>query len=142
MSHTEQLVKLSRRQLWFAFAFIVLLGLMAIVPLAWPEAQTPARQLWGGLPIVIIIAAGSLHRSMKKAGSTSGKMQAVLDDELRHASMHRAYRNGFFAMLVLQPVLSFAITGSGIANPLALMAAVSAVAGAAVALASLLYYDR
>jgi hypothetical protein len=112
------------------------------VPLAWPEAQTPARQLWGGLPIVIIIAAGSLHRSMKEAGSTSGKMQAVLDDELRHASMHRAYRNGFFAMLVLQPVLSFAITGSGTANPLALMAAVSAVAGAAVALASLLYYDR
>jgi hypothetical protein len=69
-------------------------------------------------------------------------MLAVLDDELRQASLHRAYRNAFMLMLVLQPVLAIAVTTVAVASPAAIMACATAVAGAVTMLGSLLYYDR
>ncbi|CAH0245969.1 hypothetical protein SRABI118_02845 [Massilia sp. Bi118] len=67
-------------------------------------------------------------------------LDAVRKDELRQAGQSRAWRNGFFAVLGLQPVLALALDGS--ANAAALMAAGSVTIGATAMLASLLWYDR
>jgi hypothetical protein len=47
-------------------------------------------------------------------------MKAMRKDELRQASLSRAWRNGFFAMLGAQPVLALGLTWSGAAPVLKL----------------------
>jgi hypothetical protein len=92
----------------------------------------------------VIAAALAAMRPPKRQGAdfSSAQMHAVLDDELRRHSLNLSYRNAFFAMLIMQPVLAIAVTTLGMSNPVGVMAGLSALAGAVVALASLLYYDR
>jgi hypothetical protein len=61
---------------------------------------------------------------------------------LRQASLHRAYRNGFIAMLILQPLLVLLLPWTSVVYQTAAMACASVTAGAAIVLGSLLYYDR
>jgi hypothetical protein len=143
---TELLVRLSRRSLWIALGFIVLLGAGAIAMLAFPAspASATAGKLWTLLPVFIIIAVAALRSSSKGArlGASNPAMKAILNDELRQASLARSYRNGFIAMLLLQPLLAVVLTATSAVNQVPLMAGASALAGAAVFLASLLYFDR
>lgn len=140
--HTEQLVQLSRRQLWLALVFIFVFGTIAIVQLAFPGQHM--HKLWSNSPVVIIVALASLSRAIRrvKEKATASGMRVVLDDELRQASLQRAYRNAFFAMLVLQPLMALAVTTFALANSVAVMAAASALGGAVAMLGSFLYYDR
>jgi uncharacterized membrane protein YhaH (DUF805 family) len=143
-NQSEQLIQLSRRQLWLALVFILFLGVTAIAQLAEPDARPGVQHLWTNFPIVIIIAVAALQRSMKraKAGASARQVQAVLDDELRRDSQQRAYRNAFFMMLLVQPVLAILMASAAVAHPIAIMACTSALSGAVTMLASLLYYDR
>lgn len=145
---TEVLVRLSRRQLGVALGLVVLLGASTLAIVAFPDSAAAAGvgKLFVLLPLIITIALLALRSSAKRAGVSTNPgtpaMKAILNDELRQASQARAWRNGFMAMMMLQPLLALGLTWASAPNPVALMATASVLAGVVVMLASLLYYDR
>lgn len=141
---TDVLVRLSRRGLWCALSTILLLGVVGAAQLAFPEsiAGTPFAKLAAVVPLAIIFATGAAKRPHGDTATSAAAMQAVLDDELRQASLNRSYRNAFFAVLMLQPPLALLLTATSATYGVALMAGASVVLGGAVLLGCLLYYDR
>jgi hypothetical protein len=95
-------------------------------------------------PIIDVLAAAGLKASARGARTNPSDpaMKALLNDELRQHSMKLAYRNGFFAVLLAQPLLALAPTWIQVAHPVPLMACLTIVAGVVVMTASLLYFDR
>lgn len=141
-SATDLMVQHSRRQLWVALILVVLLGSGAICLLAFPGARN-GNTLMYLYPDFLAIGLVSIYRSKRQLkGVTAARVQAVVDDELRRHSLGMAWRNGFFVMLLAQPVFALFATWSASPHPVALLAAASALAGVATALASVLYYDR
>jgi hypothetical protein len=142
----EHLVHVSRRSLWVALGFILLCGGAGLVLLVLPDAQAArmAKNLMMMLPLVIVFAIAALRMTAKgvSMNPSNPALQAIRNDELRQASLHRAYRNGFFALLTAQPLLAVLLTVLPGAYPVAVMAGAGSMAGAVVFLASLLYYDR
>jgi len=132
--------RVSRRHLLTALALVLLLGLAAVLSFGPPEFAHAGHVLWKLLPVGITIAAVALGGMSKRVDARA--LHAVRNDELRRASLQRGLRNGFLAVLALQPVLALGLTGSGAANAIALMAAATATVGTATVLASLLWYDR
>ena len=132
-------VRMSHRHLMAALTIVSMLGLAAVLSLTTAEGRAD-KILWTVLPVIITIVAASLHGMNKRVDARA--LKAVRNDELRQASLSRAWRNGFFAVLGLQPVLALAITWGAAANGIALMAAGAVTIGAATVLASLLWYDR
>lgn len=137
--HQEHLIALSRRQLWFALGAVLVLATAAAGLLAFPGAQAPAR-LFSLLPVAIVLALAVLRT--RGGTASSAEVRAVVDDELRQASQHRASRNGFIAMLAAQLVLAPALAWLSTPYPVALMAVLTIATGTTVFLASLLYHDR
>lgn len=137
----EPLVSHSRSSLWLALAIILVLGAVAVSTAIYPGINV--IPFAGLFPVAIAIAAGALRaRGGKLAAEHPDVMKNIREDELRQQSQGRAYRNALLAVLVVQPLLAFALTSSVVSYPLALMATVTVIAGAAVFLASLLFYDR
>lgn len=145
-SESDVYVRFSHYGLSFALALLFALGALAIVLVAFPDSAAAgfAGQAMKILPIGIVMCIGLLLRPIasKSLRSSGPGMLAVLNDELRQFSLHRAYRNGFIAMLILQPLLALLISNIPATYPLVLMAAASATTGAIVVLASVLWYDR
>jgi hypothetical protein len=139
----EILVRYSRRGLWTLLFLFLLIGAAAAFSLAAPETHAFNR-LAMSLPIIIVIAFVGLKASAKGARTnpSAPAMKALLNDELRQHSLKLAYRNGFFAVLLAQPMLALAPSWIDIAQPLPLMACLTLVTGVVVMTASLLYYDR
>ncbi|PWF55507.1 hypothetical protein [Massilia glaciei] len=144
LTPTDLLVRWSRRHLWFCVAFIGVVGALALAMLAFPGGALAARAglLFGLLPVVIAISVGALRSAPGGAGGAA--MRAVLDDELRQASLNRAYRNGVACVLLMQPALALALAlgMAELANPVAVMACATSAGAALVVLLSALYYDR
>lgn len=146
LTENDELVRYSRRSLWTGLVLILLLGVPAALSLGFPDNAAGAlfKQLSNVLPIVIVIAVAAVKSSAKRARTdpSGPAMQAILHDELRVASVNRAYRNAFMGVMVLQPVLSVWLTRSAMANPLAFSTCVTLLLGVVLLLASILYYDR
>jgi hypothetical protein len=141
-SATDLMVQHSRRQLWVALFLVLVLGGAALLLLAFPGARS-GHTLMYLYPDFIAIGLVSIYRSKRQLkGVTAANVHAVVDDELRRHSLGMAWRNGFFVMLLAQPLFTLLVTWSGTPYPVALLAAASALAGVTVALASVLYYDR
>jgi len=130
----------SHRQLLVALGLLLLLGVAALLGLGEGAAAQAGGALWKVLPLILVIAVAALHRMQRKVDARA--LEAVRKDELRQASLSRAWRNGFFAVLGLQPVLALGLGWSGTQHGVALMAAGAVTLGAATVLASLLWYDR
>jgi hypothetical protein len=137
-SPTDALIRLSRRSLWTAFILIALIGAAGMLQLLAPASQL-GQKVATLLPVFIVMAVVGLRRI---ARPDAAGMKIVLADELRQVALGRAYRNGLFAVLVLQPLLAVALATAGVANALPLMAAATALAGALAFLGSFLYFDR
>jgi hypothetical protein len=137
LNSIETAVRMSHRHLMAALGLVLFIGLAAVLSLSGAATARPGSVLWTVLPVVIAITAASM-RGVKKVDARA--LDAVRKDELRQAGQSRAWRNGFFAVLGLQPVLALALDGN--ANAAALMAAGSVTIGTAAMLASLLWYDR
>jgi hypothetical protein len=135
----DDAARMSHRHLLAALMIVSMLGLAAVLSLTTAEGRAD-RILWTVLPGIIAVTAASLQRMYKRVDTRARK--AMQTDELRQASLSRAWRNGFFAVLGLQPVLALGLSWSGAANAAAPMAAVSVTIGTATVLASLLWYDR
>jgi hypothetical protein len=139
---SESLVSYSHRSLWVALALVLALGATAVSLAIFPGAKM-AGNVAALLPLAIVFAAVGLRsRGGKLASQHPAAMRAIQDDELRQQSLSRAYRNGLLAVLVVQPLLAFALASFAASYPLAVMAAVTVTTGAAMVLASLLAYDR
>jgi hypothetical protein len=142
----EHLLQVSRRSLWLALGFIALFGAVGLVLLALPDTKAGriAASLMSLLPLMMVLALGGLRmraRGVSMAPSNP-ELRAIRNDELRQASLHKAYRNGFFALLLAQPLLVVLLTVIPGAYPIPMMAGAGSAIGAVVFLASLLYYDR
>jgi hypothetical protein len=131
--------RMSHRLLMAALMIVGMLGLAAVLSLTTAGGQA-GKILWTVLPVIITVTAASLHRMYKRVDVRA--LEAMRNDELRQASLSRAWRNGFLAVLGLQPVLALGLVWSGTAYGIALMAAVTACVGAATVHASVLWYDR
>lgn len=142
----DQFERASRRSLWCALGIVLIVGAVALVLLAAPESQAAlmATRLFMLLPLIVVFTGAWLRMSTKgiSLDSSSAAMQAIQNDELRRASLHKAYRNGLCAVLLLQPLLALCLTSMNTPYPVAIMSAATALAGVASFLASLLYFDR
>lgn len=145
-SESDRLVAFSRRGLWVALALLVALGAYAVIINFDPngDAAAMAQRMVVLLPVAIVVAVAAVGSSLKGARSdpNSPAMKAVLNDELRRRSLHLAYRNGLFAVLLAQPLLALVLVYVGAAHPVPLMASGTALCGVAAVLCSLLYLDR
>jgi hypothetical protein len=135
----DDAARMSHRHLLAALMIVSMLGLAAVLSLTTAEGRAD-RILWTVLPGIIAVTAASLQRMYKRVDTRARK--AMQTDELRQASLSRAWRNGFFAVLALQPLLSLGLVWSGATQGIALMAAITVCVGAGVVHASLLWYDR
>jgi hypothetical protein len=145
-NESDVLVRYSHRVLWVVLALLLALGAYAVLINVFPDgaAAALANRLFAMFPIAVVICLGVLRWSLKGASSDprSPAMQAVLNDELRQHSLHRAYRNALAAVLLAQPLLVLLSCLVPLANPVALMASATALTGVATVIASLLAYDR
>ena len=82
----------SHRHLLGALAVLLLLGIAALLGFASPSMAEKGRALWMAMPIVIVTAVAALYGMGKRVDKRS--MDAVRNDELRQASLQRAWRNG------------------------------------------------
>ena len=139
--HQDRLLAFSRRQLWFALGSVLVLAALAVGLLAFPGAEAPSR-LFSLLPIVIVLAVAALKSGGGRGAPSSAEVQALVDDELRQASQHRASRNGFLAVLAAQAVLAPVLAWLSTPYPVALMAVLTIATGLSVFLGSVLYHDR
>jgi hypothetical protein len=135
----EAAARMSRRHLLAALTIVGMLGLAALLSFTTAGGDA-GKILWQVMPVMIAVTAASLYRSYKRVDIRA--LKTVRNDELRQASLSRAWRNGFFAVLGLQPVLALGLAWSGTAHGVALMAAVTALIGAGTVHTSLLWYDR
>jgi hypothetical protein len=140
LTSIDAAARMSHRHLMAALALVLLMGVAALLGFGGAEAARSGSALWIVLPVIITITAASLRGMGKRVDARA--LEAVRKDELRQASLSRAWRNGFFAVLSLQPALALGLAWSGGANAAALMAAGTATIGAVTVLASLLWYDR
>jgi hypothetical protein len=136
----DSAARAAHRQLLAVLGLLLLLGMAALLSLGQGAAAQAGGALWKALPPILVIAVAALHRMQRRMDARA--LEAVRRDELRQASLSRAWRNGFFAVLALQPVLAVGLTWSGAVDSVALMAAVTAFIGAATVHTSLLCYDR
>lgn len=131
-------VRMSHRHLLAALGLVLLMGIAAVLRFGGAGASHGGGILWTVLPVIITITVAGLGSMGKKVDARA--LEAVRKDELRQASLHRAWRNGFFAVLALQPALALGLDEAAHAAPL--MAAAAVTIGTATVLASLLWYDR
>jgi hypothetical protein len=139
MTSIDAAVRMSHRHLLAALLIVMVLGLAAVLSLTNTGGDV-STNLLRALPIIVALTVAPLNRMYKRVETRARK--AVHTDELRQASVARAWRNGFFAVLGLQPVIAAALSWSGSAHGVALMAALTVTIGTGVALTTLQWYDR
>jgi hypothetical protein len=140
----DKIIQNIRLRLWATMLLVAMLGaigtLLAIAPDS--EAATMANKLLRLMPLFIIIGVAACWGKTQATPVGRAQLQALLNDELRQLSLSRAFRNGFFAMMIVQAPLGL-LTGVAAADAAApLMACLTVTSGLLVALASVLWYDR
>ncbi|MBC3812847.1 hypothetical protein [Undibacterium aquatile] len=140
---TDQLIHASRTMLWLALIVVALLGAIALAINLFPESGWGNRlqQLLQILPIFIVAGIFSIRKKGLKLDPNDSAMKAVLEDELRVASAHRAYRYGFIGVLFAQPTLALLLQLIQ-QNNVWLMCSMSLTLGFSVFIATTLILDR
>lgn len=142
--HANQLTQFSRRGLWIALALVAALAAFAIILNLFPGSASIAQRGMTLLPMAIVIAIVAANSSLKgmSAAQRARGMQRVLGDELREQSVNTACRHGLLAVLIAQPVMAVVLMLVEVPYPVLLMASVTAFAGVATVLCSMLLLDR
>lgn len=142
LDQAERLIRFSRHQLRWLLGFMLLLGGAFLVDLLAPDtfAHVPAPALW----LVAGLALASSWGPGLEWGSPGlvRAMRAWNNDELRRAAQAKAFRNGFFVLLVYPPVCAHLLTWLGVPGTLPLVVGSGAWLGFTTFLASMLWYDR
>nr|AGU09873.1 hypothetical protein [uncultured organism] len=143
LEQAERLVQNSRFQLWYVLVLLLLIGASDLVDILFPNLGVPHAWVFPisiGASVIGALAASRWNGI--DCSPTSPGMQALRNDELRRAAHAKAFRNGFFVLLAYPPLCAFALTGLGVADPLAFVVGSGAWLGAVVFLASVLWHDR
>ena len=135
----EVAVQFSRKGLWCAMLMLVVLTAGALQVLLAPGTERP---LMVALPFIIIFICLAHAARRPATPQAAAQMRALQGDELRQHSLNKAYRNGFIGMLAMQPVLAILTLDIASGRMGAVMATATVAAGALVAIASVLWYDR
>jgi hypothetical protein len=145
-TRSDLYVRLSRRSLYALLLVILLLGAAGIA-MALRPAGTVSRMMertsWF-IPILLIIVTGALQTSARKHGFTpqSPEVKAVLEDELRLASMDRARKFAFIAVLMAQVPLALLFAQWPSLHALLAMAVATITLGMTSLIALFLVFDR
>ena len=137
--------RFARRGLWLALGLIVLLGVDALLLNVQPDglAAGYGRQLMLLLPLAIVLAGAWLVSSPGgRLRASSAAARVVRDDELRQLAMQRAFRGGFLAMLLCQPVLLAWFAWMPAAHDTVIMAVATVLLGTTAFLGTFLLHDR
>jgi predicted permease len=140
LSTVDAAARVSHRQLLVAFGLLLFISIAALLGFGSSSVAAKGHAIWMVMPGVITTLVAVLYAMGKRIDKRS--IDAVRNDELRQASLQRAWRNGFFVMLVAQPIVAVAFVWISVSHEGAVMAAVTVVTGSLTALASLLWYDR
>lgn len=146
---SEHLVRFSRRSMAAMLVIISGLGAMALGTTLWPEgpaSRLMAQAAWV-YPIAIVLLGAALRATLrgKSWDPRSPEAKAILNDELRQASIHRSSRAALIAVLAAQLPLSLLFGTlppvSAIRTALA-MAEATITLGMATFIALFLFLDR
>jgi hypothetical protein len=140
LSETDAAANVSHRQLLTASGLLLFLGITAVLGFCSPSLAAKGHAMWMVMPGVITTLVAVLYGMGRRIDKRS--MDVVRNDELRQASLQRAWRNGFFAMLGTQPIVAIGFAWVSVNHESAAMAAVTVATGSLTVLASLLWYDR
>lgn len=140
LSTVDAAARVSHRQLFIAFGLLLFICIAALLEFGSSSVAAKGHAMWMVMPGVITSLVAVLYGMSKRIDKRS--IDAVRNDELRQASLQRAWRNGFFVMLVAQPIFAVAFVWISVSHEAAVMAAVTVATGSLTALASLLWYDR
>lgn len=140
LSTVDAAARASHRQLLMAFGLLLFISIAALLGFGSSSVATRGHAMWMVMPGVITTLVAVGYGMGKRIDKRS--IDALRNDELRQASLQRAWRNGFFVMLVAQPIVAVALVWISVSHEGAVMAAVTVVTGSLTALASLLWYDR
>ncbi len=143
IAKTDQLIHASRTMLWFALIVVILLGFIAFTINLFPESGwgNQLTRLLQVLPIFIVAGIFSVRKKGFKLDPNDSAMKVVLEDELRVASVHRAYRYGFMSVLFAQPVLAVLLQFTQ-QNNVWIMSSISLTLGLSVFITTILILDR
>jgi len=105
-SPAESLVRFSRRSLVSTLVVVLALGAAALGMTLWPDGAVSrfmARASWV-VPIAIVILAAALRSTLRgrRWDPSSREAKAILQDELRQASLNRASRAVLAVVLIAQ----------------------------------------
>lgn len=140
LSSIDAAARVSHRQLLVVLAFVLLLGIAALLQFADPDLARAGSALWLLMPVATAVIVGTLFSMQKRVAKDS--MKAVQNDELRRASLHVALRNGLVATMALQPLLAVGLTYGSFKHEVSIMAAATVIAGIVTVLASVIWCDR
>jgi predicted permease len=140
LSTVDAAARVSHRQLLVAFGLLLFISIAALLGFGSPSLAATGHAMWMVVPGVITTLVAVLYGMGQRIDKRS--IDAVRNDELRQASLQRAWRNGFFMMLVAQPIAAIAFVWISVNHEVAVMAAVTVVTGSLTGLASLLWHDR
>jgi len=140
VTQIDRLIDTSRLMLWLVLIVVSLLGLVAFTIHLFPESGWATRLLQT-LPIFMIAGIVSVRKKGLRFNPDDPLLKQVREDELRVASMQRAYRNGFVSVLIAQPVLAVLLQLTQ-QNNIWLMCSFSLTLGCCVFITSLLILDR
>lgn len=143
IAKTDQLTNASRTMLWLALIVVILLGFIAFTINLFPESGwgNQLTRLLQVLPIFIVVGIFSVRKKGLKLDPNSSAMKIVLEDELRVASVQRAYRYGFMCVLFAQPILALLLQLIQ-PNNVWIMCSMSLTLGLSVFIATILILDR
>lgn len=129
-----------RRQLLGALLFVTVLGACATVLLATPHGTLPGAPLVAAMLVPVLAALGAPLQRMRR--SDPALVQRLRDDEWRALGMTRAWRNGLVVSMCALPLLAIVITGLGLPNGVAVLAASGCTLAAAAFLLTILWHER
>lgn len=145
-SPTDLYLSFTRRSLATLLAIILALGVGAIIMTLRPDGELAIvmqRSSWM-FSIVIAIIAFVLQSPLRRHRFTpdSPEVKAVMNDELRRASMDRARKFAFIAVLVAQVPMALLLSGWPSLRALLAMAVATITTGTVVMISLFLVFDR
>lgn len=139
----ERLARYTRTQVWCVLGILLMAGAAVAIDAFVPKASIPDVPSWLMTAIgLLVYLLGKRTLSGVDFSSASPAWQAVQHDELRRHARAKAFRNGFFVMLVYPPLCAMTVPKLGVADPLGAVVVGGGWLGLVVFVASLLWYDR
>ncbi|MES2901820.1 MAG: hypothetical protein V4723_18990 [Pseudomonadota bacterium] len=123
LRNLDEVVAHSRRSFWMLLIMFLIFTTSALLLSISGTASTFGAAMLRLTPVFIAVFMGVAGSGMVGSKENKAAFKAIAADELRMQSLNGAYRVGFFAALIAQPVLAVLATSMGVVHPLGFMVA-------------------